>query len=154
LIGLLFLRANEFARKAAKPQRNFRMMDIEEIAKISVDCGYHLHQEIGLGLLESVYEVLLTHNLRERGLLVECQVPVPIRYKDIVIDNAFRADIIVEKQLVIELKSTEAHMPVHAKQLLTYLRLLDLRLGLLMNFGAPTFQQGIKRIVNNHIETN
>lgn len=103
-------------------------------------------------MLESVYETLLSHNLTERGLHVERQVAVPIKYKGIVIDNAFRADIIVEHQLIIELKSTEAHMPVHAKQLLTYLRLLDLRLGLLMNFGAPTFQQGIRRIANRHTE--
>lgn len=128
------------------------MRDIEELASIAVDCGYHLHRDIGPGLLETIYEKLLAHSLRERGLLVVCQVIVPITYKGIVIDNAFRADIIVERQLAIELKSTETHMPVHAKQLLTYLRLLDLRLGLLMNFGAPTFQQGVKRIANRHTE--
>jgi GxxExxY protein len=130
------------------------MNDIEELAKIAVDCGYHLHRELGPGLLESVYETLLAHNLRERGLLVECQVIVPIKYKGIIIDNAFRADIIVERKVVIELKSTEAHVPVHAKQLLTYLRLLDMRLGLLMNFGAATFKDGIKRLANRHTETD
>ena len=127
-------------------------MDIEEIATIAVDCCYALHREIGPGLLESVYETLLCHILRESGLHVECQVAVPIKYKGLVIENAFRADIIINGKLVIELKSTVSHMPVHAKQLLTYLRLLDFRLGLLMNFGAPTFQQGIKRIANNHTE--
>jgi GxxExxY protein len=130
------------------------MNDIEELAKIAVDCGYHLHRELGPGLLESVYETLLAHNLRERGLLVECQVIVPIKYKGIIIDNAFRADIIIERKVVIELKSTEAHVPVHAKQLLTYLRLLDMRLGLLMNFGAATFKDGIKRLANRHTETD
>jgi GxxExxY protein len=126
------------------------MRDIEELAKIAVDCGYQLHREIGPGLLESVYEILLFHSLTERGLFVERQVAVPIKFKGIVIDNAFRADIIIERRLVIELKSTEAHLPVHAKQLLTYIRLLDLPLGLLVNFGAATFKEGVKRLANQY----
>ncbi len=128
-------------------------MEVEELATIAVDCCYNLHREIGPGLLESVYETLLAHELNARSLTVARQVAVPIKYKGITIENAFKADIIVNGKLIIELKSTEMHMPVHAKQLLTYLRLLDLRLGLLMNFGAPTFQQGIKRIANRHVET-
>ncbi|MBU6206294.1 MAG: GxxExxY protein [Alphaproteobacteria bacterium] len=107
-----------------------------------------MHREIGPGLLESVYEILLSEALRERGLIFERQRVVPIRYKGIVVDNAFRADILVEEMLLIELKSTEAHAPVHAKQLLTYLRLLDLPLGLLINFGAATFKEGVRRIAN------
>jgi GxxExxY protein len=124
--------------------------NIEKLATVAVDCGYHLHCEIGPGLLESVYELLLCESLIERGLKVERQVSVPIKFKGIVIDNAFRADIIVERTLVIELKSTETHAPVHAKQLLTYVRLLDMPLGLLMNFGAATFKEGIKRLANQY----
>jgi len=123
---------------------------LEEIAKISVDCGFHLHRDIGPGLLESVYEVLLFESLKDRGLFVERQKIIPVTFKGRVLDDAFRADLIVEKRLLIELKSTERHSPVHAKQLLTYLRLMDLPLGFLMNFGAATFKEGVKRLANNY----
>jgi iron complex transport system substrate-binding protein len=86
-----------------------------------------------------------------RGLSVERQIPISLKANGIVIDNAFRADLLVERLLLIEVKSTEAHAPVHAKQLLTYLRLMNLPLGLLMNFGGATFKQGIRRIANNHV---
>lgn len=89
-------------------------------------------------------------SLRERGLQVAAEVAVPIRYKGVVIDNAFKADLIIENNLLIELKATERASPVHAKQVLTYLRLLKMPLGLLMNFGQPTFKQGLQRIVNDH----
>lgn len=128
-------------------------MNIEGLAKETVDCGYKLHKELGPGLLESVYEILLAAALRDRGLSVDRQVPVPIRFKGVVIDNAFRIDLLVEKQLVIELKSTERDSVLYPKQLLTYLRLMELPLGLLMNFGQETFKQGIKRVVNNHRES-
>lgn len=126
------------------------MQGLEEIAKISVDCGFHLHKDIGPGLLESAYEILLCESLKEKGLSVERQKIVPIRFKGRVLDQAFRADLIVEKRLLIELKSTERYAPVHAKQLLTYLRLIDLPLGFLMNFGAATFKEGVKRIANDY----
>lgn len=126
------------------------MDNIEKLAAVAVDCGYHLHREIGPGLLESVCEILLCESLIERGVKIERQVSVPIKFKGIVIDNAFRADIIIDRKLVIELKSTETHAPVHAKQLLTYVRLLDMPLGLLMNFGAATFKEGIKRLANQY----
>ncbi|ASK88002.1 GxxExxY protein [Sphingorhabdus sp. SMR4y] len=126
------------------------MPSLEEIAKISVDCGFHLHRDIGPGLLESVYEVLLFESLKDRGLFVERQKIIPVTFKGRVLDDAFRADLIVEKRLLIELKSTERHSPVHAKQLLTYLRLMDLPLGFLMNFGAATFKEGVKRLANNY----
>lgn len=129
-------------------------MGIEGLARIAVDCGFRLHKELGPGLLESVYEVLLAESLKEQGLAIERQVAVPIRYKGVVVDNAFRIDILVERMLVIELKSTERDNPLYPKQLLTYLRLMDLPLGLLMNFGQETFKQGIKRVVNNHRETS
>ena len=126
------------------------MTEIEELARIAVDCGYHLHKEIGPGLLESVYEALLFEMLTERGLSVARQIIVPIRYKDVVIDHAFKADIIIQNTLIGELKSTERFAPVHGKQLVTYLRLMNLLLGLLMNFGMYSFKDGIKRIANNY----
>jgi GxxExxY protein len=123
---------------------------IEDIAKTAVDCGFKLHKELGPGLLESVYEVLMAEALRERGLIVDRQVPVSIRYKGVVVDNAFRVDLLVGKALVVELKSTERDSALYPKQLLTYLRLMRLPLGLLMNFGQETFKQGVQRVVNNH----
>jgi GxxExxY protein len=123
---------------------------IEDLAREAVDCGFKLHKEIGPGLLESVYEALLAAALSERGLAVERQVPLPIRYRGVVIDNAFKIDLLVEKELVIELKSTERDSALYPKQLLTYLRLMGLPLGLLMNFGQETFKQGIQRVVNDH----
>ena len=124
--------------------------DIEELARIALDCGYRLHCEIGPGLLETIYEILLAEFLSERGLRVERQKIVPIVFRGKLLDEAFRIDLLVEDRLVIELKSTERHAPVHAKQLLTYLRLMDLPLGLLMNFGAPSFKEGVKRLANDY----
>lgn len=124
--------------------------ELEALAKIAVDCGFRLHKELGPGLLESAYEILLFALLEEAGLFVERQVSVPIKFKDIVIDNAFKADLLVERRLLIELKSTERVAQVHAKQVLTYLRLMDLPLGLLMNFGQGTFKDGLQRIANNY----
>lgn len=124
--------------------------EIEELARIAVDCGYHLHRDLGPGLLESAYEVLLAESLRQAGLSVERQVALPLRYKGVVVDNAFKIDLLVERQLVIELKSVERFALVHGKQLLTYLRLMDLPLGLLMNFGQGTFKDGLKRIANDY----
>ena len=124
--------------------------ELEALAKIAVDCGFRLHKELGPGLLESVYEILLFESLKEVGVAAERQVPVPIKFKGIVIDNAFRADLVVEGRLLIELKSTERIAQVHGKQVLTYLRLMDLPLGLLMNFGQGTFKAGLQRIANNY----
>lgn len=125
-------------------------MELEELAKTAVDCGYRLHRETGPGLLESVYEILLAAALREAGLDCQRQVSVPIRYKGVVIDNALKIDLLVERQLVIELKSTERNAAVHAKQVLTYLRLMNLPLGLLMNFGQETFRLGLQRVANDY----
>lgn len=124
--------------------------DVEELARISLDCGYKLHREIGPGLLETVYEILLAEFLNERGLRVERQKIVPIMFRGRSLDEAFRVDLLVEDRLVIELKSTERHAPVHAKQVLTYLRLMELPLGLLMNFGSPSFKEGVKRLANDY----
>ena len=123
---------------------------LEELARIVVDCGYRLHRDIGPGLLESVYEVLMCAELEAVGLRFQCQLPVPIEHRGKRIENAFRADILVEDRLLIELKSTEVHAPVHAKQLMTYLRLMELPLGLLINFGTANYKDGIRRIANDY----
>ena len=125
-------------------------METEALATIAVDCGFKLHQRLGPGLLESAYEAVLAESLARRGVAVERQKPVPILFDGIAINEGFRADLLLEGKLLIELKSVERIAPVHGKQVLTYLRLLDLPLGLLMNFGAATFREGIKRIANNH----
>ncbi len=125
-------------------------MQIEEIAREVVDCGYKIHTGLGPGLLESVYEVVLAKLLTERGFFVERQKPVSITFEKLQFDEGFRADLLVDGKLLIELKSVENLAPVHSKQVITYLRLLNLPLGLLMNFGAATFKEGVKRIVNNH----
>jgi len=124
--------------------------DVEEMAKVAIDCGFNLHRETGPGLLESVYEILLFEALKDAGLFVERQKPVPIQFRGRILDEGFRADILVERRLLIELKSSERHAPIHAKQVLTYLRLMDLPLGILMNFGMETFRDGVKRLANNY----
>jgi len=125
-------------------------MDIEEIARITVDCGFHLHKNLGPGLLGSVYEAIMADQLARRGLHVQRQAPIAIHYDGIELPEGFRADLLVEDRLLIELKSVERLSPLHGKQVLTYLRLLDLPLGLLINFGGETFKEGVKRIANNH----
>ena len=125
---------------------------IESLASIVIDRAFHLHRELGPGLLESVYEAVLAHELGSKGLMVQRQKPVPIHYQDIQLDEGFRLDLLVEDRLIVELKSVEELHPVHPKQLLTYLRLMDLPLGLLINFGAPLLKQGVKRVVNRHEE--
>lgn len=123
---------------------------IEALAAIVIDCGYHLHRSLGPGLLESAYELILAKVIEGRGLQVSRQVSIPITYDGVVIDNAFRADLLIENTLLVELKSSERIAPVHAKQVLTYLRLMNLPLGLLMNFGQPTFKSGLQRIANDY----
>lgn len=122
---------------------------LEELVKTVVDHGFRLHDVIGPGLLEGAYEAFLEASLRKAGLSVERQVSFPARYGDITIENAFRVDLLVERGLVVELKSVEPLSKVHTKQVLTYLRLLNLPIGLLMNFGAPMFRDGIKRIIDS-----
>ncbi len=123
--------------------------DIERLAKIAIDCGFQVHDDIGPGLLETAYEAFLAVRLADRGLRAEVQKPVPVTYRGVVIRDAFRADLLVEERLVIEVKSVERLAPVHSKQLLTYLRLMDQPVGLLMNFGGGMFRDGLKRIINN-----
>jgi GxxExxY protein len=123
-------------------------MTENEIAQVVVDAAYQIHTRLGPGLLESVYEALLSYELKKRGLHVDCQAPVPLIYDSVVLDVGFRADLIVEGKVIVELKSVEIVAPVHKKQLLTYLKVADKRLGLLINFGAPLIKDGITRIVN------
>ena len=123
-------------------------MTENEIAKHIMDAAFLIHRTLGPGLLETVYEVILAKKLTEMGLVVQRQVPVPIRFEGITFDEGFRADLIVEKRVIVELKSVERLQPVHSKQLLTYLRLTDLRLGLLINFGENLIKHGFKRVIN------
>ena len=123
-------------------------MTENEVAKLVMDVAFQIHRELGPGLLENVYEVVLARKLADMGLSVELQVPVTIRFQEIVFEEGFRADLIVEQKVIVELKSVERLQPVHSKQLLTYLRLTGLRLGLLVNFGENLMKDGFKRIVN------
>ena len=123
-------------------------MTENEIAAKVMDASFLIHRELGPGLLESVYEVVLAKQLTDLGLTVERQVPVPIYFQGEAFDEGFRADLIVEKKLIIELKSIERLQPVHSKQLLTYLRLTGYRLGLLINFGENLLKDGFKRVAN------
>jgi GxxExxY protein len=125
-------------------------MNVEEVSAAVVDAAFHLHRDLGPGLLESVYEVVLERMLQKRGLRVERQKSLEFDFDGMHFAEGFRLDLLVEAGLVVELKSVENLAPVHPKQLLTYLRLLNLPLGLLINFGAPTFKEGVKRVVNNH----
>jgi len=128
------------------------MPDLEEMARVAVDCGYRIHRELGPGLLESVYETVLAADLVRNGLVVERQKPISIKFDGMEFTDAFRVDLLVENQLIIELKSVEVLSKVHGKQLLTYLRLCQQPLGLLINFGCATYKEGIRRVVNDHTD--
>jgi iron complex transport system substrate-binding protein len=122
--------------------------EINDLTREIVDAAYGIHMRLGPGLLESVYEAVLARVLEARGLSVQRQAPVAFEYEGMHIEEGFRVDILVEKSVVVELKSVEKLAPVHKKQVLTYLRILDLPVGLLINFGAPTIKEGIQRIAN------
>jgi iron complex transport system substrate-binding protein len=122
--------------------------DINDISGAVVDCSMKIHQILGPGLFESVYHRVLAYELRKAGFEVESEVPIPLEWDGQVIDESFRADLIVSSRVLIELKSIENLQPVHKKQTLTYLRLADIKLGLLINFGAPLLKEGIHRIAN------
>jgi GxxExxY protein len=128
------------------------MVHVEELARIAVETGFELHREIGPGLLESVYEALLAGSLAQRGIKIDRQKPIEVRYGGLVFAEGFRADLMLDDRLIIEVKSVDRLAPVHGKQLLTYLRLLDLPIGLLMNFGGAMFRDGVRRVVNQHTD--
>ena len=119
-----------------------------DIGRIVVDAAVAVHRELGPGLLESVYEIIMAYELGQRGLSVRRQVPIPIRYKQMMFDDAFRADLVVNDKIIIELKSVEQVSEAHKKQLLTYLRLTGCKLGFLLNFGEALMKRGITRTVN------
>jgi GxxExxY protein len=123
-------------------------MTHNQISGIVTDTAVRIHQRLGPGLLESVYLAILAHELRKLGLKVETEVPIPVRWDQIEFEIGFRADLIVEDRVILELKSVETLAPVHKKQLLTYLKLSGKKLGLLLNFGASLMKDGIHRIVN------
>ena len=125
-------------------------MEIDEISSAVVGEAIRIHRELGPGLLESVYEKALKAGLSRRGLHVESQVPVPIKYDGMVIDAAFRLDLLVEGCLVVEVKAVEELTRLHARQVLTYLRLMEQPVGLLLNFSSLTMKEGIRRLVNNY----
>ena len=123
-------------------------MDENELSKIIVNISYKIHTQLGPGLLESVYEAILYYELTQCGLRVERQKPIPVIWEDIYLDIGFRSDLIVEEKVIIEIKSVEQILNVHLKQLLTYLKVTDLKLGLLINFNDVLIKNGIKRVVN------
>lgn len=123
-------------------------MKPNEITKQIVDAAYHLHTALGPGLLETVYEVALAHELQKRGLRVRRQAPIPIQYAGLKFDEGFRADLLVEDCVLVELKSVEKNHPIHPKQLRTHLVLAGLQLGLVLNFGLERIKDGITRVVN------
>ncbi len=125
------------------------MKEVNEITGIILDCSMNIHKELGPGLLESVYEIILAERLRRNGLHVETQKPITFIFDNLTFDNGFKVDLLVEGLVVIELKSIESLSPVHYKQVLTYLKIMNLQVGLLINFGAPTLKQGFHRIVNH-----
>ncbi len=126
------------------------MSDLEELASLAIECGFSIHRDLGPGLLESCYELLLAASLARFGLVVERQKAVDIQYKGISVRDAFRADLLIEQRLVVEVKAIDRLAAIHSRQVLTYLRLLNLPLGLLMNFGGGTFHEGLKRVANNY----
>ena len=123
-------------------------MTHNELSGIIVDTALQIHRKLGPGLLESVYAIVLAHELRRRGLQVEREVPIPVRWDNIELEVGFRADLIVEGLVLVELKSVEVVHPVWKKTLLTYLRLADKRLGLLINFGEELLKDGVVRVAN------
>ncbi|NLY02142.1 MAG: GxxExxY protein [Rhodopirellula sp.] len=139
------MNANNNNRVSATPR------EIDDITGEIVDAAFKLHTGLGPGLLESVYETVLARDLDRRGLKVERQKLVSFEYEGMRFDEGLRLDLLVEEQVIVELKSVEKLSPVHSKQLLTYLRLMHLPVGLLINFGAATLKEGLQRIVNNYI---
>lgn len=124
-------------------------MTENELSKIIVDICYKIHTKLGPGLLESVYEAILFYELNKLGLKVEKQKPLPVYWDEMVLEIGFRADLIVENKVILEIKSVAELANVHPKQVLTYLRITDMKLGLLINFNETYIKDGIKRVVNN-----
>jgi GxxExxY protein len=124
--------------------------DFEALASIAIDTAMGVHVDLGPGLLETVYETVLAKRISDRGYKVDRQLPIRIHSDGFVFPEGFRADLLIENRLLIEIKSAERLAPVHTRQVLTYLRMMNLPLGLLMNFGGITFKEGLKRVANNY----
>ena len=122
-------------------------MKTNDITGIIVDASMHIHKSLGPGLLESVYQALLEHELKKRGLNVQAEIPIPLKWDGMQLDLGFRADLLVENEVIVELKSVERTQPLHRKQLLTYLKVSGLQVGLLVNFGEALLKNGIHRVV-------
>jgi GxxExxY protein len=123
-----------------------------EITGIVIDVAMQIHRKLGPGLLESVYQAILAYELGKRGIRVETEVAIPVAWEDVHLECGFRADLVVEGTVIVELKSVEKMLPVHKKQLLTYLRVADMRLGLVINFGEALLKDGIHRVANGFDE--
>ena len=139
-----------FLAESAKEAKTAEMKSVDELSRIVVDTAIGVHREVGPGLLESVYEVVLAGRLQDAGLKVARQVPVPLSIDGRYFDVAFRIDILVEDRLVLEVKAVEQLSNAHSRQLLTYLRLFQQPVGLLLNFSGTTMKEGIRRMVNNY----
>ena len=144
--GSVGLEVGNINRKAAKNAK--KKMDIEDIAKIIVDSAIKVHRTLGPGLLESAYQQCLAYELCKRGLKVETEVELPLKYDQVQINVGYRVDMLVENQIIIENKTVDELAPIHQAQLLTYLKLRDCRLGFLLNWNVPLMKNGIKRMVN------
>ena len=124
------------------------MNDIEEIGRNIVHSAIKVHKALGPGLLESVYQKCLAYELGKTGLTVACEVPLPVKYETVIIDAGFRIDMMIQRTVIIENKTVEKLLPIHQAQLLTYLKLTNLKLGFLLNWNVPLMKDGIKRMVN------
>ena len=122
-------------------------MEFDSLSNKAIGCALEVHRELGPGLLESAYENCLIHELRTQGIECEQQEPIPVHYKGIAIDCGYRMDVLVEKQLILELKSVDPLLPIHDAQLLTYMKLARVPVGLLMNFNVERLKEGLKRMV-------
>lgn len=136
-------------REDAKSAKERPDMEIEKVATIVVDSAVKVHRALGPGLLESAYQHCLAHELRQRGLHVECELMQPIKYDELQVDAGYRIDMLVEDLVIIENKAVEDILPIHEAQLLTYLKLRDCRLGFLLNWNVRLMKNGIRRMVNN-----
>ena len=150
LILLMFFLDSSYASLRLCGKTAFILpMNENELSRVIVDAAFKIHTTLGPGLLESVYEAVLAYELEHRGLTIIRQQAIPVIYDQVKLELGFRADIIVNNKVVLEVKSAETIAPVHAKQLRTYLKLMDLKLGLLINFNVNLIKEGITRVVNN-----
>ena len=139
----------EGAKDARKAESGAKTMDIEEIAKKIVAAAIKVHTALGPGLLESAYQKCMEYELKNEGLQVACELALPIRYGEIIIDAGYRIDMIVEESILIENKTVERFLPIHEAPLLTYLKMKNCKIGFLLNWNVPRMKDGIKRMVNN-----